>query len=178
MERLSESERNELWDLYEAGESQRSISRHLWRSPSTVSREVKINGGHLRYRANVAHRASRRRAELSKAMKLAECPRLRVGVEEKLDLWWSPSQVSRWLIRTYPDDEAVAQRVGTNRLVDPRVSGKASHHASCLMPIHAFPGVCDEDRSFGSFADHEIHRACRARRQRHNHRVADLAHDS
>jgi len=36
MDRLSESERNELWDLYEAGESQRSISRHLGRSPSTV----------------------------------------------------------------------------------------------------------------------------------------------
>ena len=36
MERLSESERSELWDLYEAGESQGSISRRLGRSPSTV----------------------------------------------------------------------------------------------------------------------------------------------
>jgi IS30 family transposase len=29
MERLSESERSELWDLWEAGESQRSIARAL-----------------------------------------------------------------------------------------------------------------------------------------------------
>jgi len=36
MGRLSVSERNELWDLWEAGESQRSISRRLGRSPSTV----------------------------------------------------------------------------------------------------------------------------------------------
>ena len=160
MERLSESERDVLWDLYEAGESQRSISRHLgrspstvrtqlvsagWRrptlprewcslrlslsereeisrglardeslrsiacrlgrSPSTVSREVRINGGHLGYRATVAHRSSRRRAKRPKPMKLAECPRLRVAVETKLELWWSPSQISRWLIRAYPDDE-------------------------------------------------------------------------
>ena len=160
MERLSVSERSELWNLYEAGESQRSIGRRLgrspstvrtqlvsagWRrpvqprewcplrlslgereeisrglardeslrsiahrlgrSPSTVSREVKINGGHLGYRATVAHRASRRRAKRPKAMKLAECPRLRAEVEDKLGLWWSPSQISRWLRRAYPEDE-------------------------------------------------------------------------
>jgi IS30 family transposase len=39
-------------------------------------------------------------------MKLAECPRLCEAVEEKLLLWWwSPSQISRWLVRAYPDDE-------------------------------------------------------------------------
>jgi IS30 family transposase len=70
-----------------------------------VSRDVKINGGHLRYRANVAHRASRRRAKRPKAAKLTGCPRLRGAVETKLELWWSPSQISRWLVRAYPDDE-------------------------------------------------------------------------
>ena len=160
MERLSEFERDVLWNLYEAGESQRAISRQLGRSPSTVrtqlvsagwrrptapvewcplrlslgereeisrglardeslrsiaerldrppstvSREVKINGGHLKYRATVAHRASRRRAKRPKPMKLETCSRLRGAVEAKLELWWSPSQISRWLIRAYPDDE-------------------------------------------------------------------------
>jgi IS30 family transposase len=38
-------------------------------------------------------------------MKLAECPRLCEAVEEKLLLWWSPGQISRWLVRAYPDDE-------------------------------------------------------------------------
>ncbi len=40
MGRLSVVERNELWDLYEAGESQRSISRRLGRSPSTVRTQL------------------------------------------------------------------------------------------------------------------------------------------
>jgi IS30 family transposase len=70
-----------------------------------VSREVKINGGRDKYRAVVAHQASRRRARRPKPMKLAECPRLREAVETKLKLWWSPGQVSRWLIRAYPSDE-------------------------------------------------------------------------
>jgi IS30 family transposase len=36
MERLSDAERSELWDRWEAGESQRSIARGLDRSPATV----------------------------------------------------------------------------------------------------------------------------------------------
>jgi hypothetical protein len=40
MVRMSESERSELWDLWEAGESQRSISRRLGRSPSTVRTQL------------------------------------------------------------------------------------------------------------------------------------------
>jgi IS30 family transposase len=38
-------------------------------------------------------------------MKLSECPRLREEVEDKLDLWWSPTQISGWLVVAYPDDE-------------------------------------------------------------------------
>ena len=36
MRRLSELEKAEVWDRFEAGESQRSISRRLGRSPSTI----------------------------------------------------------------------------------------------------------------------------------------------
>ena len=103
--RLSLSEREEISRGLACDESLRSIAHRLGRAPSTVSREVKTNGGHLGYRATVAHRASRRRAKRPKATKLAECPRLCEAVEEKLDLWWSPGQISRWLIRAYPDDE-------------------------------------------------------------------------
>jgi len=105
--RLSLSEREEISRGIAGGESFRSIASRLGRSPSTVSREVKTNGGHLKYRATVAHRASRRRAKRPKVMKLAECPRLAEAVETKLDLWWSPSQISRWLVRAYPSDEGM-----------------------------------------------------------------------
>ena len=103
--RLSSAEREEISRGMAGGESFRSIASRLGRSPSTVSREVKTNGGHLKYRATVAHRASRRRAKRPKATKLEECPRLGNAVEEKLLLWWSPGQISRWLVRAYPDDE-------------------------------------------------------------------------
>ncbi len=36
VERLSELEKAEVWDRFEAGESQRSISRRLGRSPSSI----------------------------------------------------------------------------------------------------------------------------------------------
>ncbi len=103
--RLSLGEREEISRGLAGNESLRCIARRLGRAPLTVSREIKTNGGHLKYRATVAHRASRRRAKRPKAMKLETCPGLREAVEDKLELWWSPSQISRWLVHAYPDDE-------------------------------------------------------------------------
>ncbi len=40
MRRLSESEKFEIWDRFEAGESLRSISRRLGRPPSTIRTHV------------------------------------------------------------------------------------------------------------------------------------------
>ena len=160
MRRLSELEKSEVWDRFEAGESQRSISRRLARSPSTirtllvgsgfrrpvpgpewsalrlsltereetsrglaageslrcvaaqlgrapstVSREVAANGGRHRYRATTAYRMSRHRARRPKPAKLAVNHQLREVVEEKLENWWSPRQISEWLIEAYGDDE-------------------------------------------------------------------------
>ena len=103
--RLSMGEREEISGGIAGGESFRSMALRLSRSASTVSREVAANGGRDRYRAVAAHRGSRRRAQRPKAMKLEECPRLRQVVEDKLELWWSPAQISLWLKSAYPDDE-------------------------------------------------------------------------
>ena len=53
----------------------------------------------------IGHRGGER--NVPKVTKLAECPRLADAVEEKLSLWWSPGQISRWLVRAYPDDEGM-----------------------------------------------------------------------
>jgi len=160
LRRLSEREKSEIWDRFEAGESQRSISRWLGRPPSTirthlvsagfrrplpagdwsslrlsltereeisrglavgetmrciaarlgraastVCREVAANGGRDRYRATSAHRTSRHRARRPKPTKLASNHQLREVVEEKLELWWSPVQISDWLMDEYGDNE-------------------------------------------------------------------------
>jgi len=102
--RLSLTEREEISRGVAAGESLRAIARHLGRASSTVSREVASNGGRQRYRAAVAHRGSRIRARRPKPAKLACNRRLREAVEEKLEAWWSPLQISGWLEDTYPDD--------------------------------------------------------------------------
>ena len=103
--RLSLTEREEISRGLAAGESSRCIAARLGRAPSTVSREVAVNGGRRRYRATTAHRTSRHRARRPKPAKLASNHRLREIVEAKLELWWSPRQISDWLADTYGDNE-------------------------------------------------------------------------
>lgn len=101
--RLSLAEREEISRGVAAGESLRSIARRLGRSPSTVSREVAGNGGARRYRAVVADRAALKRARRPKPAKLSVHPELCALVESKLELRWSPQQISGWLSETFPD---------------------------------------------------------------------------
>ena len=102
--RLSLREREEISRGLAAGESRRSIARRLGRSPSTIVREVARNGDVRRYRACAADRAALGRARRPKPAKLASCARLRAVVEAKLELRWSPQQISGWLVDEFPDD--------------------------------------------------------------------------
>ena len=102
--RLSLREREEISRGLAGAESLRSIARRLGRSPSTISREVAANGGRRRYRACPADTAALRRARRPKRSKLASCDRLRKIVEDKLELRWSPTQISGWLVDEFPGD--------------------------------------------------------------------------
>ena len=102
--RLSLGEREEISRGLVGGESLRAIARRLGRAPSTISREVAGNGGRRRYRACRAETAAVRRLRRPKSSKLATCPRLRAVVEAKLELRWSPQQISGWLVETFPVD--------------------------------------------------------------------------
>jgi IS30 family transposase len=102
--RLSLVEREEISRGLAGGESLRSIAGRLGRAPSTISREVSVNGGTGSYRACRADAAALRRARRPKPAKLAQCPQLRRVVEDKLERRWSPQQISGWLARAFPDD--------------------------------------------------------------------------
>ena len=102
--RLSLDEREEISRGLAGGESLRVIARKLGRASSTVSREVAANGGRRRYRACTADKAAVRRMRRPKRSKLVSCPRLRAVVEAKLELRWSPQQISGWLVEQFPDD--------------------------------------------------------------------------
>ena len=102
---LTLSEREEISRGIACHLSLRTIASQLGRSPSTVSREVKRNGGLHAYRANDAEQATWGRALRPKSCKLAGHSFLCATIEQKLKLHWSPQQIAGWLKRTYPNDE-------------------------------------------------------------------------
>ncbi len=102
---LTLAEREEISRGIATGQSLRSIAASLGRAPSTVSREIKRNGGRRQYRASKADEAAWDRAHRRKTCKLAQNRALAFIVAEKLQLEWSPDQIAGWLKSTYADDE-------------------------------------------------------------------------
>jgi IS30 family transposase len=103
---LSLGEREEISRGLVTGDSIRSIAVRLGRAPSTISRELKRNGGQENYRATQAEGAAWERALRPKRCKLAENHALARVVADKLRLLWSPEQIAGWLKHTYPCDES------------------------------------------------------------------------
>ncbi len=101
---LSLADREEISRGIVAGRSIRSIASQIGRAPSTVSRELRRNGGRRRYRANKADDAAWERAKRPKTCKLAQHRSLAHVVGKKLSKRWAPEQIAGWLKHTYPDD--------------------------------------------------------------------------
>src|SRR3981189_2784451 len=122
------SEKTELWDRWQRGESLKAIGRAFGKPSSSIyfqlaphggirppprrrsslwgGREISRNGGYDRYRAAPADEQAWNRARRPKRCKLATNSRLRRSVAERLRLNWSPEQIAGWLKRTYPEDES------------------------------------------------------------------------
>lgn len=103
---LTLSEREEISRGIVEGRSIRSIAASLRRAASTVSREIRRNGGSQGYRASRADEAAWDRARRPKVCKLMHNRALAHRVASKLRLEWSPEQIAGWLKHTYPDDGA------------------------------------------------------------------------
>ncbi len=102
---LTLAERESISRSVVAGQSIRSIATSLGRAPSTISREIKRNGGQESYRANQADQAAWDRTLRPKTCKLAKNRTLAHIVAGKLQRQWAPEQIAGWLKYTYPDDE-------------------------------------------------------------------------
>ena len=98
-------EREEISRGLRAQLSLRSIARQLRRAPSTISREVRRNGGRTDYWATPSDRAAWERALRPKACKLACRRALSRTISSKLQRKWSPQQIAGWLKREHPNDE-------------------------------------------------------------------------
>ena len=87
-----------------AGDSQTVIALRLARPPSTLSTELKRNGGRWAYRAEAAQAASvaRRSAARSGRCDIAEHPPLRDAIYERMRRGWSPEEIAGTLKLDYP----------------------------------------------------------------------------
>ena len=103
---LTLSEREETSRGLAAEQSARSLARLLGRAHSTVSREIRRNGGYDRYRAALSDEAAFIRARRPKRCKLAGNAQLRQTVARKLKQDWSPQQIAGWLKQMHPEDES------------------------------------------------------------------------
>ncbi len=101
--RLSVTEREQILSGLARAESLNSIARSLRRSPSTVSREVKANGGREHYSVWGSHHRAQDQTRRPKPAKLCRGPLLN-EVSKRLGQLWSPREISQRLRLDYPDD--------------------------------------------------------------------------
>jgi len=99
---LSLEEREDISRGLASGLSIRAIARNVEKAASTVSREIKRNGGIAKYRAVTADKNALERALRPKQCKLQKGNSLSDLVESKLLDDWSPEQISGWLKIKYP----------------------------------------------------------------------------
>ncbi|RQU25009.1 IS30 family transposase [Burkholderia cenocepacia] len=98
---LTFAEREEISRAVVAGDSMRAIANRLGRAPSTVSRELKRNGGMQGYRAHNADELAWERTRRPQVCKLVRNRELAQVVASKLRLQWSPEQIAGWLKHVY-----------------------------------------------------------------------------
>jgi IS30 family transposase len=101
--RLTLEEREEISRGLKARLSLREIARRLGRAVSTISREVKEQGPHRRYRAWRGDERAEKLMARPKARKLAAVTPLSTEVEAGLMKRWSPEQIAKHLKLEYPE---------------------------------------------------------------------------
>jgi hypothetical protein len=72
-------------------------------------------------------------------------------------------------------DECVSQRVGSDALGDPGLSGGATHDPAGGVTVESFAVAVDEDRTLETLTDREVERPGDPRRERHRDDLATLS---
>lgn len=104
---LSLPDREEISRGLSAQRSIRQIANRIGKAASSVSREIRRNGGAKQYRATQGEAAFWRRARRPKLCLLAQHPRLRREVIRGLRRCWSPQQIAKRLTEEFPDDQTM-----------------------------------------------------------------------
>jgi IS30 family transposase len=102
---LSQDDRIAIADGLQAGDAPKAIAVSIGKSFQTVYREIarnrKPDGS---YQPWWAHNQALRRRQRAKPQRLGHPSVLLEVIDDKLTLRWSPQQISRFLVRSFPDD--------------------------------------------------------------------------
>src|ERR1035437_7748076 len=104
--RLTANDREEILLGLQCDESMSEIARALGKSPSTVTREVKANGGRDAHRVWPARVRARQCTQRPKPSKLKKGP-LCDKVTQWLKKLWSPEEIANRLRHDYPSDPSM-----------------------------------------------------------------------
>lgn len=97
-QRLALSDRYQIHALKKSGKGIREIGRIIGRSGSTISRELKANGGWMGYNPRPANHLSESRRNKKSSHKRIIDGKVEAIVRSKLTMEWSPEQISGWLL--------------------------------------------------------------------------------
>ena len=116
------------------GQTFTAIARHIGRATSTVSREVKANGGRRCYRAVAAQMASTERARRPKDTHLEARPELAEWVIARLQELWSPQEIAAhgWIIPHDPEMRVTTRRSTSRCSCRAGASCAGAHRLSAL----------------------------------------------
>ena len=102
---LCQEERVRIGDLRRTGCTMRAIAVELGRDVSTISRELARNrDARQRYRPFAAQQLATARLARPRPRRVEQDLVLAAAVQVKLDVKWSPEQISNTLVDDFPDD--------------------------------------------------------------------------
>ena len=94
---LNRDKRCQLYTLMKRGDSLALIAKELQVDRSTIHREIKRNRGKRGYRYNQAQEKALNRRSSSSQKRKKMSDSMTAIIKEKLNLQWSPEQISGWL---------------------------------------------------------------------------------
>lgn len=122
---LTQEQRYHIYQCLKQGMTQSFIAGNIGVNKSTISRELARNTGKRSYRYKQAHELACYRQSIPKYQKW--CTKLEQEVNSKIQLQWSPEQISGWL-KINQDVDISHERIYQHILQDKNNSGNLWTH--------------------------------------------------
>jgi IS30 family transposase len=126
---LTQEQRYQIYVLKKTGHTQTEIAQCLGVHKSTISRELKRNRGQRGYRPKQAHQKAMQRRKEKVRHRIRE--KDWALIEEKIQLDWSPEQISGWLKKEHARLRVSHEWIYQHIYADKRAGGTLYKHLRC-----------------------------------------------